>query len=76
MSQATNLLALLDAIQAVCAPGQCAYVTLTHDPVRPYGAVVADEHGTLLATGSGKSIKGLAQLIRLRLPATATEAAQ
>lgn len=67
--QADALFALLAAIYAVCAPGQQPFVTLTNNPERPYGAVVADAHKTLLATGTGKTIQGLAELIRLRLPA-------
>ncbi|MDG9855633.1 hypothetical protein V2A28_05900 [Pseudomonas aeruginosa] len=45
------------------------HVTLTTDPVRPYGAVVTDEAGNVAAHGTGKTIEGLVALVRARLPA-------
>jgi hypothetical protein len=54
-------------VDAVVHDGQIAYVTPTKSPERPYGAVVADERGRLLATATGKSPEGLAELIRLQL---------
>jgi hypothetical protein len=54
-------------VDAVVQEGQVAYVTPTNSPERPYGAVVSDERGRLLATATGKSPRGLAELIRLQL---------
>ena len=54
-------------VDAVVQDGQLAYVTPTNSPDRPYGAVVASEDGKLLATATGKSPKGVAELIRLQL---------
>lgn len=63
----TKLAEVFRLVDAVVQEGQVAYVTPTNSPERPYGAVVADERGTLLATATGKSPKGLAELIRLQL---------
>jgi phosphoenolpyruvate carboxylase len=54
-------------VDAIVGDGQIAYVTPTNCPERPYGAVVADAQGRLLATASGKTKQGLAELIRLQL---------
>lgn len=54
-------------VDAVIQEGQVAYVTPTRCPERPYGAVVADAHGRLCATATGKTKEGLAELIRLQL---------
>jgi phosphoenolpyruvate carboxylase len=54
-------------VDAVTHDGQIAYVTPTNSPERPYGAVVADAAGRLLATATGKTKQGLAELIRLQL---------
>lgn len=56
-------------VDAVVQPGQVAYVTPTESPETPYGAVVADANGHLVATAVGKSKQGLAELIRLQLQA-------
>ncbi|MCY1301942.1 hypothetical protein D9M70_515790 [compost metagenome] len=56
------------AVHAVCRDGDTAYVTATTSPERPYGAVVVNAAGHLVATACGKTIPGLAELIRLRLP--------
>lgn len=54
-------------VDAVVHDGQTAYVTPTKSPEHPYGAVVADEQGHLVATAVGKSAAGLAELIRMQL---------
>jgi len=63
----TELAEVFRLVDAVVQEGQVAYVTPTNSPERPYGAVIADEHGRLLATATGKSPEGLAELIRLQL---------
>jgi hypothetical protein len=54
-------------VDAVIAEGQIAYVTPVKCPEYPYGAVVADAEGSVLAAAKGKSKEGLAELIRLKL---------
>lgn len=54
-------------VDAVIADGQIAYVTPVKCPEYPYGAVVADAKGNVLAAAKGKSKEGLAELIRLKL---------
>jgi len=54
-------------VDAVIADGQIAYVTPVKCPEYPYGAVVADAMGNVLAAAKGKSKEGLAELIRLKL---------
>lgn len=54
-------------VDAVIADGQVAYVTPVKCPEYPYGAVVADAKGNVLAAAKGKSKEGLAELIRLKL---------
>lgn len=54
-------------VDAVVDEGQIAYVTPTRSPEYPYGAVVADTQGQVLAAAMGKSKEGLAELIRLKL---------
>lgn len=54
-------------VDAVIADGQVAYVTPVKCPEYPYGAVVADAMGNVLAAAKGKSKEGLAELIRLKL---------
>lgn len=54
-------------VDAVIADGQIAYVTPVKCPEYPYGAVVADAQGNVLAAAKGKSKEGLAELIRLKL---------
>lgn len=63
----TELAEVFRLVDAVVHDGQVAYVTPTNSPERPYGAVVADERGRLLAIATGKSAAGLAELIRLKL---------
>lgn len=54
-------------VDAVIGEGQVAYVTPVNCPEYPYGAVVADAKGNVLAAAKGKSKEGLAELIRLKL---------
>ena len=54
-------------VDAVIADGQVAYVTPVKCPEYPYGAVVADAKGNVLAAAKGKSKEGLAETIRLKL---------
>jgi hypothetical protein len=54
-------------VDAVITDGQVAYVTPVKCPEYPYGAVVADAQGNVLAAAKGKSKEGLAELIRLKL---------
>lgn len=54
-------------VDAVIANEQIAYVTPINCPEYPYGAVVADANGNVLAAAKGKSKEGLAELIRLKL---------
>ncbi|MEJ5281512.1 hypothetical protein WH299_19845 [Pseudomonas sp. MYb541] len=54
-------------VDAVIAEGQIAYVTPVKCPEYPYGAVVADADGNVLAAAKGKSKESLAELIRLKL---------
>lgn len=54
-------------VDAVIGDGHVAYVTPVNCPEYPYGAVVADTQGNVLAAAKGKSKEGLAELIRLKL---------
>jgi hypothetical protein len=63
----TELAEAFRLVDAVVRDGQVAYVTPTKSPERPFGAVVADTQGRLLATATGKTPHGLAELIRLQL---------
>jgi len=54
-------------VDAVIADGQVAYVTPVKCPEYPYGAVVADAMGNVVAAAKGKSKESLAETIRLKL---------
>ena len=54
-------------VDAVIADDQIAYVTPVNCPGYPYGAVVTNAKGNILAAAKGKSKEGLAELIRLKL---------
>ena len=54
-------------VDAVTTEDQIAYVTPVKCPEYPYGAVVTDAKGNLLAAAKGKSKEALAKLIRLKL---------
>ncbi|GAB7528896.1 hypothetical protein PS3A_13050 [Pseudomonas sp. 3A(2025)] len=66
---ATELAEVFRAVDAVVHEGQTAYVTPTKSPSHPFGAVIADDLGRLVATAVGKSKEGLAELIRMQLQA-------
>lgn len=53
---------------SVTPRGYLPYVTLTTDTERPYGAVVTNQAGDIVARQLGKTVEGLAELIRLQLP--------
>lgn len=72
---ALELAELYRVVVAELPPGQTLYVTPTTDAERPYGAVVTDAAGQLIVTAAGKTIEGLALLVRMRLPAGRGEAA-
>jgi len=55
------------AVDAVTGHDQVAYVTPTNNPGLPFGAVVADKDGQILAAATGVSKEGLAELIRIKL---------
>lgn len=65
---ALDLLDAFEAVRRVLPQGYTAFVTPTSSAIKPYGAVVLDGAGQLAATAAAKSIEGLAQLIRLRIP--------
>ena len=66
-SVSVELAEVFRCVDAVIAEGQVAYVTPVKCPEYPYGAVVADAKGNVLAAAKGKSKEGLAELIRLKL---------
>ncbi|WP_312374338.1 hypothetical protein [Stutzerimonas nitrititolerans] len=68
-ARSNELLEAFRKVRQVLREGDTAYVTPTTCPERPYGAVVVDASGRLVATATGKTVEGLAELIRLRLPA-------
>lgn len=72
---AAQLAALYTALGAITPAGWLPFVTLTTDPVRPFGAVISDEAGNIAARGIGKTVDSLVELVRLRLPAGRGEAA-
>lgn len=59
---------LYSALVAATPRGYVPYVTLTQDPARPYGTVIANSDGSLMLTLKGKTIEGLATLARYHLP--------
>ena len=58
---------VFSCVDAVTTEDQIAYVTPVKCPEYPYGAVVTDAKGNLLAAAKGKSKEALAELIRLKL---------
>lgn len=54
-------------VDAVISNKYIAYVTTVNCPEYPYGAVIADTNGNVLAAAKGKSKESLADLIRLKL---------
>lgn len=72
--RALELLSLHSALATIVPRDWLPYVTLTTDPVRPFGAVITDEAGNIAASGAGKTVDSLVALLRLRLPAGRGEA--
>jgi hypothetical protein len=73
--EALHLVALYTALLSVTPLGWLPHVTLTNDPLRPFGAVITDEAGNIAARDVGKSVEGLVSLLRARLPAGCGEVA-
>ena len=74
-AQALELVGLYTALLAFMPRGWLPHVTLTTDPVRPFGVVVTDEAGNIASHARGKTVDSLVELLRLRLPAGRGEAA-
>lgn len=66
--EALHLVTLYTALLAITPVGWLPHVTLTHDPLRPFGAVITDEAGNIAARDKGKTVDSLVALLRLRLP--------
>ncbi|AVO51238.1 hypothetical protein [Ectopseudomonas mendocina] len=64
---ALELAALYCALLAILPARWLPYVTCTVDTERPFGAVITDEAGNIAATGTGKTVEGLATLIATKL---------
>lgn len=73
--QAMALVSLYTGLLALMPRGWLPHVTLTTDPVRPFGVVVTDEAGNIASHARGKTVDSLVELLRLRLPAGRGEAA-
>lgn len=71
---AADLGRLYAALIAVTPRGWLPYVTLTMDPITPYGAVITNAAGEITHRQVGKTIDGLTQLIALRFPVGCGEA--
>lgn len=66
-AHALELAALYCALFALLPLGWLPYVTLTGNPQRPFGAVIADEAGNIATTATGKSVEGLTLIIATKL---------
>jgi hypothetical protein len=66
--QVADLGPLYCALLAVTPRGHLPHVTLTLTPATPFGAVITDAHGNVVARQIGKTIDGLAQLIAASFP--------
>jgi hypothetical protein len=66
--QVADLGPLYSALLAVTPRGHLPHVTLTLNPATPYGAVITDAHGNVVARQIGKTIDGLTQLIAASFP--------
>lgn len=49
--------------------GFLPHVTLNKDPTAPFACVITDGAGNVIDRQAGKTIEGITELIRLRLPA-------
>ena len=72
--EALQLVTLYTDLLAITPVGWLPNVTLTTDPLRPFGAVITDEAGNVAARDKGKTVDSLVALLRLRLPAGRGEA--
>jgi hypothetical protein len=72
--EALQLVTLYTDLLAITPAGWLPHVTLTTDPLRPFGAVITDEAGNVAAWDKGKTVDSLVALLRLRLPAGRGEA--
>lgn len=66
MPHADDLGRLYSALLAVTPRGLLPHVTLTGNPATPYGCVITNAAGQLVDCQVGKTIEGIAELIRLR----------
>lgn len=66
--QVADLGPLYCALLAVTPRGHLPHVTLTLNPTTPYGAVITDATGSVVARQIGKTIDGLAALIAACFP--------
>ncbi len=73
--RALLLVELYTQLFALIPAGWLPHVTLTADPVRPFGAVITDEAGNIATRNTGKTIEGLVGLISARLRVGRGEAA-
>ncbi|MCP1646968.1 hypothetical protein [Pseudomonas nitroreducens] len=68
--QAIQLAKLYAELLAVTPRGWLPHVTLTTDPVRPFGTVITDEAENVAFRATGKTIEGLVHVVKARLPAS------
>jgi hypothetical protein len=66
-AQPADLIVLFVALLAIAPAGCLPHVTLTTDPERPYGAVMANEANCIAASATCHSVDGLVELIAHRL---------
>lgn len=71
---AENLGRLWCALFDVLPLGYLPHVTLNKDPAAPFACVITDSNGNVVDRQAGKTIEGITELIRLRLPAGRGEA--
>lgn len=57
------------ALFAVLPTGYLPYVTLTLEQAAPFACVITDGTGSVVDRQAGKTIEGITEMIRLRLPA-------
>ena len=71
---AIHLVALYTALLAITPLGWLPHVTPTNDLARPFGAVITDAAGNVVAWDKGKTVNSLVTQLQLRLPAGCGEA--
>ncbi|MCE1017262.1 hypothetical protein LU646_14795 [Pseudomonas alloputida] len=72
--QAIQLVALYTALLAITPLGWLPHVTLTNDPANPYGAVIGDPGGNVVAWVKGGTVDSLVAKLQHRLTAGCGEA--